>query len=54
MDENSLRQIWDLRRMASLVGQNSVASTEASVNVLVRLAKTPNNAEFLANLAKDY
>ena len=54
LDENSLRQIWVLRRMASLVGQNSVASTEATEKVLERLAKTANNAEFLANLAKDY
>ena len=54
LDENSLKQIWVLRRMASLVGQNSVASTEATEKVLERLAKTPTNAEFLANLSKDY
>ena len=54
LDENSLKQIWVIRRMDSLVGQNSVASTEATEKVLERLAKTPTNAEFLANLSKDY
>jgi len=54
LDEDTLRQIWVVRRMATLVGANSVSSTEATEKVLERLAKTSSNAEFLATLAKDF
>ncbi len=53
LDENALRQIWVLRRMASLVNANSMSSTEVTEKILERLAKTSSNAEFLATLAKD-
>jgi transcription termination factor Rho len=53
LDENSLKQVWVLRRMASMIGTNSISSTEATEKVLERLAKTATNAEFLATLAKD-
>jgi len=54
LDENTIRLVWVLRRMASLVGANSVNPTEATEKVLERLSKTSSNAEFLATLAKDF
>ena len=54
LDENTLKQIWVLRRMASLVNSNSISSTEVSEKILERLSKTPSNAEFLATLSKDF
>ena len=54
LDEETLRQVWVLRRMATLLNANSVNPTEASEKMLERLAKTSSNAEFLATLTKDY
>jgi len=53
LDENTLRQVWLLRRMSSLVNANSMSTTEVTEKVLERLAKTSSNAEFLATLQKD-
>ncbi len=54
IDENSLRQIWLLRRMVAMIASNNPDSTiEASERILDRLRKTKTNAEFLANLSKD-
>jgi transcription termination factor Rho len=46
-----LKQVWLLRRMVSIISQDS-ASTEATERVLERLAKTQDNAEFLASINK--
>jgi transcription termination factor Rho len=54
LDELTLKQVWVVRRMASLVGQNSSNPTEATERVLERLSKTSSNAEFLATLAKEF
>jgi transcription termination factor Rho len=54
LDENTLKQVWVVRRMASLVNANSVSPSEATEKVLERLSKTTTNAEFLATLAKDF
>jgi transcription termination factor Rho len=54
LDENTLKQVWVVRRMASLVSANSTSPTEATERVLDRLAKTSNNAEFLVTLAKEF
>jgi transcription termination factor Rho len=54
LDENTLKQVWVVRRMASLVSANSTSPTEATERVLERLSKTSNNAEFLATLAKEF
>ena len=54
LDENTLRQVWVVRRMTSMLSANSVNPTDASEKVLERLAKTSSNAEFLATLSKDY
>jgi transcription termination factor Rho len=54
LDENTLKQVWVVRRMASLVSANSTSPTEATERVLDRLSKTANNAEFLVTLAKEF
>ena len=48
LDETTLRQVWTMRRMVSMLG-----GTEGTELVLGRLAKTSSNAEFLATLHKD-
>ncbi|HEU4322424.1 MAG TPA: transcription termination factor Rho [Roseiflexaceae bacterium] len=44
---DNLRQVWTLRRMVSMLGEN-----EGTELVLTRMAKTRANAEFLATLNK--
>ena len=53
VDEFTLKQAWLLRRMAMMVSSDSSSSTEATQLILDRLAKTKNNAEFLATLNKE-
>jgi len=52
LSETVLKQVWLLRRMISLITSDGVQNTEATEKVLERLAKTKNNAEFLAGLSK--
>ncbi len=54
LDEETLRQIWIVRRMIRLLGSNSPNSTEASERILERLSKTKSNAEFLTTLTKEF
>jgi transcription termination factor Rho len=54
LDENTLKQIWVVRRMITLMNSNSPNSTEATERVLERLSKTSSNAEFLTTLAKEF
>ena len=54
LDENTLRQVWVVRRMITMIGNNSPNSTEASERILERLAKTQTNSEFLTTLSKDF
>jgi len=53
VDENDLKQIWLLRRMASMIASDSVNFTETTERVLDRLRRTKTNAEFLASLNKE-
>ncbi len=46
-DEYTLKQVWTMRRMVSVLGGN-----EGIELLLGRLSKTENNAEFLATLTK--
>ena len=48
-DQVTLKQVWLLRRMVGLLGNDTVEVTE---KVLDRLSRTKNNADFLANLAQ--
>ena len=53
LDEETLRQVWLLRRMIEMISSDASQSSEATGKVLERLAKTRNNEEFLATLGKD-
>ncbi len=53
LDELTLKHVWLLRRMTSMVTANSVNPTEGTERVLERLAKTSNNAGFLATLSRE-
>mgnify|MGYP001063347889 CR=1 FL=1 len=53
LDENTLTQIWLLRRIVNMIVSDSPHPTEATQRVLERLAKTKNNIEFLATLSKE-
>jgi transcription termination factor Rho len=48
LDQQTLKQVWTMRRMVSVLG-----GTEGIELLLARLAKTQDNAEFLATLTKD-
>ena len=52
LDENTLKQIWLLRRVVNMIASDSPTPDEATGRILDRLAKTKNNAEFLATLSK--
>ena len=53
IDEESLKQIWLLRRMVAMIASDSNNLVEATERILDRLRKSKNNAEFLANLNKE-
>jgi len=52
-DENTIKQVWLLRRMVSMIAADATNFAECTERVLERLAKTKTNAEFLANLNKE-
>jgi len=53
LDEDTLKQVWLLRRMVSLIDSDSVNFAEATERVLGRLAKAKSNSEFLAALNRE-
>jgi len=53
LDENTIKQVWLLRRMVAMISGDSVNFAEAIERVLDRLRKTKSNAEFLATLTKE-
>ena len=53
LDETTLKKIWLLRRMVTMVTSDSMNNSEATEKVMERLKKTKDNAEFLATLGKD-
>ena len=53
LDEQTLKQVWLLRRMAAMISSDSVNFVEATERVLERLRKSKTNADFLANLQRD-
>lgn len=53
LDEDTLRQVWLLRKMTGMISADSTHNWEATGKVLERLSKTTNNAEFLAGLGRD-
>jgi len=53
LDETTLKQIWLLRRIVSMLSEDSGNGSGATERLLDRLAKTQTNAEFLSTLSKD-
>jgi len=53
LGENTVKQVWLLRRMVAMIGADSVNFAEATERVLERLRKTKTNAEFLTNLNRE-
>ena len=52
-DETTVKQVYLLRRMVSLLSNDPGNHSDATERVLERLAKTKDNKEFLTNLSKD-
>jgi transcription termination factor Rho len=53
LDENTLKQVWLLRRMVGMLAEDSANDAEATARLIDRIAKTQTNAEFLSTLSKD-
>ena len=51
LDEETLRQVWLLRRMVSMVATDSINSSEATEKVIERLRNSKDNKEFLVKLS---
>ncbi len=51
--EDTVKQLWLLRRMINMLTENTNNPSEATLRVLNRLGKTKNNAEFLSTLSKE-
>jgi transcription termination factor Rho len=53
LDEATLKQVYVMRRIVSMLAEDSPNGTGATERLIDRLAKTQNNAEFLSTLSKD-
>jgi transcription termination factor Rho len=53
LNEQTLKQVWLLRRMAAMISSDSANFVEATERILERLRKSKTNVDFLANLQKD-
>jgi transcription termination factor Rho len=53
LDDNTVKQIYLLRRIVSMINDDSDNGSAATERLLDRLAKTQTNAEFLSTLSKD-
>ena len=53
LDEETLKQVWLLRRMVSMVSSDAMHASEATEKVMERLRKTRDNKEFLATLGNE-
>ncbi len=52
MDEATLKQVYLLRRMVQMMGDNTSNSSDVTERIMERLTRTKNNVEFLATLNK--
>jgi transcription termination factor Rho len=50
LNEETLKQVWLLRRMVTMIASDSNNVVEATERVLERMRKTKNNVDFLASL----
>jgi len=53
LDEDTVKQVWLLRRMVAMIADDATNFTEATERVLDRLHKTKTNAEFLDSLNRE-
>jgi transcription termination factor Rho len=53
LDEETIKQVWLLRRMVSMIASDAINFTETTERVLDRMRRTKTNAEFLATLTKE-
>ena len=53
LGEGTLKQVWLLRRMISMIDSDSSNASEAIEKLLERMRKTKNNGEFLSALGKE-
>ena len=53
LDEETLKQVWLLRRMVAMIATDSNNLVDASERILDRMRKTKSNAEFLTSLNKE-
>ena len=53
LDEDTLKQVWLLRRMVTMITSGSMDTSDATEKVLERMGKTSSNTEFLATLTKE-
>ncbi len=53
LDELTLKQVWLMRRMSSMIASDAVNSTEATERVMERMVRTKDNAEFLTTLTRE-
>jgi transcription termination factor Rho len=53
LGEETIKQVWLLRRMVSMIASDAVNFSETTERVLDRMRKTKSNAEFLATLTKE-
>jgi len=53
LGEDTIKQVWLLRRMVSMIASDSVTYSETTERVIERLRKTKTNTEFLANLTRE-
>jgi len=53
LGEETLKQVWLLRRMVAMIASDSNNFAEATEKILDRMRKTKNNAEFLVNLNRE-
>ncbi len=53
LGDDTVKQVWLLRRMVGMIASDANSFTETTERVLERLAKTKTNAEFLTNLTRE-
>ncbi len=53
LDEETLRQVWLVRRMTAMIASNSPNPTESTERLLERLVRTSTNEEFLQTLKNE-
>jgi transcription termination factor Rho len=53
LNEETLKQVWLLRRMVAMIASDPNNFTEATEKILERMRRSKNNVEFLVNLSKD-